>query len=97
MGLTGAVKLWLLIKPIKRIKEFRNKETKMFKGRLTYASLAVVLAPLVGRLFGFEATDLPSIQYPQDSTDVTELLSDSPSQCSPNHYCRGYCYISCNG
>ena len=57
IGVVGAVKLWLLIKPIKRIKEFRNKETKVFKGRLTYASLAVVLAPLVARLFGFEVAE----------------------------------------
>jgi len=28
IGVGGAVKLWLLIKPIRRIKAFRNKEAK---------------------------------------------------------------------
>jgi len=58
MGLTGAAKLWLLIKPIKRIKEFRNKETKeVFKGKLTYSALAVVMAPFVARFVGFEVAE----------------------------------------
>ena len=57
MGLVSAVKLWLLIKPIKRIKEFRNKEQKVFKGKLTYASLAIVAAPIFTRLFGFEVLE----------------------------------------
>ncbi len=61
----SVVKLWLMVKPIKRIRKFRNKETKVFKGKLTYSALAVVAAPILGRLLGFEIAETELVQLLQ--------------------------------
>jgi len=47
-------KMWLMVKPIKRIKEFRQRkqEKPMLKGKLTYTALAAVAAPVLAGLIG---------------------------------------------
>lgn len=59
------VKTWLMVRPIRRIRKWRNKETEVFKGKLTYASLAVVAAPMLGALLGMEIAETELVQIAQ--------------------------------
>ena len=43
----------------------------MFKGKLTYASLAVVAAPILGRLFGFEIAQAEIVELFQAAAVLT--------------------------
>lgn len=61
-------KLWMAIRPIKRIKERRAarkargdvsqpKETAMLNGKLTYSAIAVMAIIYVGQLIGVEVAE----------------------------------------